>query len=192
MEKLIEHLYTKFLFRDILSYAVPGAIALWAVAHLLRQRIELRGTTTVVAFCFVAYLAGLFLQAVGTFGYEHSRWCLFRFHPVPLSIDQTRLGKVDLEYNRMVWASIPEDSRVDFAMMRAERFAALKQIHANASLALFLVFVAVASRPSPKFWMWLITVLLILSVSAVLFHEHKKLVIKEQVWRQIMVENFKE
>ena len=191
MEKLIEHLYSKFLFRDILSYAVPGAIALWAAAYLLRRPIELPSTAAVVAFCLVAYLAGLFLQAVGTFGYERSRWRFFRFHPVPLSVDQTELGKIDLEYNRMVWASIPESNRVDFAMTRVERFAALKQIHANASLAIFLVFIALASRPSPEWPTCLGTALLVLIVSLVLFHEHKKLVVKEQIWRQIMVENFK-
>ena len=200
MEKVVEHLYDLFLYRDILSYAVPGAIALWAAAVVAKNKILISSKASVTAFVLAAYLTGLLLQATGTLFYEKPWWPFLRHHPVPFTNTGSPYVEQEKSIRRMVFESIPPQDRGEYAMKRLERFAALKQIHGNTAMAMLVVTFAMgvsayraykSDRNSRAHRLFIIGSVLSVLTILIFFVEHSKLVIREQTQREVMVEAWK-
>lgn len=196
MEKLVEYLYSKFLYRDLLSYAFPGAIVLFSVAYagdgdtgVVRLLKRLEETKVYLAvFAFAAYLTGLSIQALGTFGYEYNWWPFLRFYPSSaLSTRELNFSLQDAEFNAIAVATTGAVGRAD----RLERFAALKQVYGNAAVAVFILGICVSMhrfRAMQNCYLLTgVVFLTFLGVAFLLWREHRRLVLKEQVWRELVL-----
>lgn len=192
MKKLVEYLYSKFLYRDLLSYAFPGAIVLFSVAYAghvhvrLLERLE-ETKICLAVFAFAAYLTGLSIQALGTCLYEYNWWPFLRFYPSSaLSAHALNFSLQDAEFNAIAVATTGVVGRAD----RLERFTALKQIYGNAAVAVLILGICdliYRFRENAKWDIHMLVFLGYFCVSFLLWWEHRRLVLKEQIWRELVL-----
>ena len=180
---------------------MPGAIVILSGAYLIggysRFLALLKESKTyLVAFGFAAYLAGLSIHAIGTMGYQSDSWPFVRLYSASqLSSSSLDFALQDAEFNVIHVVINGEAARGD----RLERFSALKQIYGNLAVAILFLGICVflrlikdgrieqrrmvrkGGRPALLF-------LFFAALSFILWSEHRKLVIKEEVWRELMFE----
>ena len=122
-----------------------------------------------------------------------------------LSASDLQFALQDAEFNAIAVATTGAQGRAD----RLERFSALKTIHGNAAVAMVVLGVCILIRRikdirGKRLSPWardpkkgpligdsrraILLILPFLTLSWLLWHEHRKLVIKEQIWRELMLE----
>jgi hypothetical protein len=194
MDAFAEYLYSEFLYRDVLSYAVPGFIVLFSLLYAIKGTClplvdALKNSKMYFAgFAFAAYLAGLSIQAIGTIGSQADWWPLLRFYPSShLSSSTLAFALEDAEFNAIAVVVTKPEERAT----RLERFGALRQVHGNLAAALFVLGLCILgrsiyARDNLVAAGWVSVSVIV--VAAILWSEHRNLIIKEQVWRELMME----
>jgi hypothetical protein len=189
MDKFLEYVYDKFILRDVCAYIFPGAM-LFVVASALYfpSGIELFGNTSsasifvYVFIVFFAYVAGLIIQAVGTYWCECDWWPFVRFIP-PKETPPFPDTKLQEDYRLQIRSMTDDNLRG-----ATERIVVLAMMHGNLAISFLLAALLFACKCCMSGdWSRRYVALLVFAVGAgwILLREHKKLVYRLRLWRII-------
>ena len=143
---LVDALYYDFFLRVLLAGIVPGSILLLAVLHAASGRIEMKEFTELplaawVLFLWVAWLAGIAIQALGGQGANRTGRLLVRDHPSAYD-ESTKRHDLCIQFSR---SASPREIR------QVDRYALIKEASGTAATLLVLVF-AIMVFADRAFW----------------------------------------
>jgi hypothetical protein len=208
MEQIIKYLYSKFLFRDMLGYTIPGLLLLTIILfvfNLHKQTFkEIKDSKIlVVGVIFLSYTIGLIIQALATYSYENGHHYPFTsFYPNNISSESLKFARQDFEFNSIVVSIRSNEVEND----TLERFSVLRMIHGNVSFALLLSIMFLflywfykflrskknkSYSGNPKDFIIEVIKKIALLIILYFFHlilwrENQKLFIKEEIWRELI------
>ncbi len=211
MDRLVEYAYDKFFLRDLLGYILPGTLIIGLILYSLGRLgslwTDVKNSPKVyfVAVLAGGYIAGLVLQAAGTFYGERQEWPLVRFY-LPqeqqaaflneLESGDVRapLARINSALYREYCYSIEQRQgamRDSWLATSAERFSTLKAVHGNIALSflgsavtlLVLGVVNAAKRRWFAFWPQLASSIALFLIGLLMLHEHAQLLERQFLFK---------